>query len=153
MSEQAVIDAPKKVKHEKKKDDDVEYGIEREEVINFLRCDFTDSERMEIAKSLTMQMYERESKQEEFDSIKKQYNGELSTLENEIKGKQRLVHDGYEFRPTPCQIERDYNTKTFTATRLDTGEIIEQRSLRPGEMQRKLFKDQAEKEKAEAVNA
>ncbi len=149
MPEEAVMEPPRKRKPpHKNQEEDIEYGIEREEQNQLLRCDFTDEERLEIAKDLSMKMYERESKQEEFDSIKKQYNGELSTLDNEIKGKQRLVHDGYEFRSIPCQIERDYNEKTVTITRLDTGETIEHRPIRPSEMQRKLFKEQAEKEKA-----
>ncbi len=127
----------------------VEKNIEREKVIQSLKCEFTSEELLDLADEMTQKMDTREKKQGEFDSIKKQYNGELSTLDEEVRVKQRLIRDKYEFRAIPCQIERDYNTKTFTLIRLDSGEIVEQRKLRTSELQRRMFNEAC----AEAVTA
>ena len=127
----------------------VEKNIEREKVIQSLKCEFTSEELLDLADEMTQKMDTREKKQGEFDSIKKQYNGELSTLDEEVRVKQRLIRDKYEFRAIPCQIERDYNTKTFTLIRLDSGEIVEQRKLRASELQRRMFNEAC----AEAVTA
>ena len=134
----------------------VEKNIEREKVVQPLKCEFTPEELLDLADEMTQKMDTREKKQSEFDSIKKQYNGELSTLDEEVRVKQRLIRDKYEFRSIPCQIERDYNTRTFTLTRLDTSEIVEQRKLRASELQRRMFKEEyaatMEEPPAAAVN-
>ncbi len=95
----------------------VEKNIEREKVVQPLKCEFTPEELLDLADEMTQKMDTREKKQSEFDSIKKQYNGELSTLDEEVRVKQRLIRDKYEFRSIPCQVERDYNTRTFLGNR------------------------------------
>ncbi len=139
-------------KHDKD-EEAVEKNIERDEVMSLLKCDFSQEELLEISRDMTQKMYAREIKQGELDSIKKQYNGEISTLDEEIKTKQRHVHDGYEFRAIPCQVERNYNTKTYTLTRLDSGEVVESRPLRLSELQRKMFTDTGEPGAAAAAEA
>lgn len=136
-------------------DEQIEKNIEREETNERLKCYLTDGEKLECADVLAKKMNEREIKQDEFDSIKKQFSGEISTLDNEIKNAQRLYYDGYEFRLIACQVERDYNTKTYTLTRVDTGEVVETRPLRPSEMQRKLLLDEQARmrEQEAAANA
>lgn len=71
--------------------------------------------------------------------------------DNEIKNAQRLFYDGYEFRSILCQIERNYNTKTYMLTRTDTGEVVEERPLRQSELQRKLLRDDQAREREEAA--
>ena len=131
----------------KNQDKDIEKNIEREEVNERLKCYLTDEEKMDVAETLTKKMNEREIKQDELDSIKKQFNGEISTLDNEIKNAQRLFHDDYEFRAITCQVERNYNTKTFILTRLDSGEVVEHRPLKQSELQRKLLRDEQARER------
>lgn len=72
---------------------------------------------------------------------------------NEIKNAQRLFYDGYEFRAISCQVERNYNTKIFTLTRLDTGEVVETRPLRPSELQRRLLLEGQAKAREEEAAA
>lgn len=136
-----------------KKQDNIETNIEREETNERLKCYLTDEEKLECADVLAKKMNEREIKQDEFDSIKKQFGGEISTLDNEIKNAQRLYYDGYEFRLIACQVERNYNTKTYTLTRIDTGEIVEQRQLRASELQRKLMMEEQAKAREEEALA
>ena len=145
--------APKAKQEQEAAEEAVEKNIEREKVVQPLKCEFTPEELLDLADEMTQKMDTREKKQSEFDSIKKQYNGELSTLDEEVRVKQRLIRDKYEFRSIPCQVERNYNTKTYTLTRLDSGEVVESRPLRLSELQRKMFTDTGEPGAAAAAEA
>lgn len=75
-------------------------------------------------------------KEDELDSVKNQFKGEMARISADIEAAKNLVRDGYEMRDVPVREERDYDTETITITRLDTFDVVEERRMRGDELQR-----------------
>ncbi len=112
--------------------------IETRDCSRYLKCILTDEEKHIIASELVQRMEERKRKEDELKSIQSQFKGELSRLDAEIDAKAGLVRDGYQFRDVTVLETKNFDTESFTLTRIDTGEVIEDRRLTPTEMQRNL---------------
>lgn len=104
-----------------------------------LKYTFTKEERDALAVELSQSVQECEEKETSKKGVMAQLNAELEqskTTMRVVAGKHR---DGFEYRPIQCEERKDYNMKKLTIERLDTGEIIEDRQLRPEELQGDLY--------------
>ena len=62
----------------------------------------------------------------------------LERLEEERDRLARLVADGVEKRPVECVVQADFIVNKAYTLRMDTGEVIDERALKPEEMQMPL---------------
>jgi hypothetical protein len=76
--------------------------------------------------------------QAELDAFKKQRNGEISTAQTRADNSEDLMRNKYEFREQACEEVYDYVARTATTTRLDTGEVVNQRNLSENECQMEI---------------
>jgi hypothetical protein len=51
---------------------------------------------------------------------------------------QSVIQSGTEYSPVECSVTRNYENKTITTTRTDTGKVIEERAMEPDELQLEL---------------
>jgi hypothetical protein len=104
-----------------------------------LKYHFTKEERDALAGELSQVVQECEEKEAAKKGVMAQLNAELEqskTTMRVVAGKHR---DGFEYRPIPCEERRDFALKIVTIERLDTGEMIEERKMRPEELQGELY--------------
>lgn len=118
--------------------DDSSPHIEYSEYEKHLKCYLTEEEKAKAAANLVQRMEDLTRKNDALTAIKNQFKGEVARIEADISHYQSLVRDGYEFHDVPCRVARNYETENITITRLDTGEIIEDRRMYGSELQRTL---------------
>jgi len=84
------------------------------------------------------------------ESLTKQYKAKESELDAQIESQQILVRNKSELRKVICQSVMDYTDVRAYTTRLDTGEIIEDRKLTEDERQSSLPFDGQDQEHGDA---
>jgi hypothetical protein len=118
----------------KKKSNDV---IE-ESCKKYLIYKFTEDEIKELGKSLAKAFSDHSEAEGHLKSASTQIKAELSALEGNMTMMSEKIRSGYEHRNIDCRKEFDYRLGTVTITRLDTGEVVEERPMDAEETQRKL---------------
>lgn len=95
----------------------------------------TDDELLEQAKK----MAEATEDAERAESDRKSSATHYKALEEEAQGKARaartLLRNGYDYRDVPVTITKDWDAKTVTITRDDTGQVVSAREMRDSELQ------------------
>ena len=101
----------------------------------FLKCDLTEAEILEFSSELAHKISDINEKEIDKKASAAQYKSEIDILQQTASSLARKVNEKAEYRDVECRATRDYDDNMFTVTRLDTGEIIENRPLRDHEMQ------------------
>jgi len=108
----------------------------------------TDDELLNQARK----MAEASEAAEAAEQARKQATTQYKAEEEEARGKEKaartLMRNGYEYRPVDITVTKDWDQKTVTVSRDDTGEIVEFREMSNSELQLEI--PTAEPEKAEA---
>ena len=105
----------------------------------FLKCDLTEAEILEYSQELAHKISDVNEKEVNKKASASQYKSEIDILQQTAASLARKVNEKAEYRDVECWAVRDYTDNDFTVTRIDTGEIIEQRPLRKDEMQMKAL--------------
>lgn len=84
-------------------------------------------------------MAEASEAAEAAEQARKQVTTQYKAEEEEARGKERaartLMRNGYEYRTIDITTTKDWNSKTVTVRRDDTGEIVEFREMTASELQ------------------
>ena len=121
------------------KDDETKASeIETVEGIEQLKILFTDAERAEHAQSLARIFPELARIEDEKKAVVSQFKSNIESLQAQANQLSSYVRDGWHYGPVAVKVERDYRNNTFTKTRTDTGEVIQERALTDAERQRSL---------------
>jgi len=67
-----------------------------------------------------------------------QFKATISEKEARASKLQSIIQSGVEYVPVSCVIERNYELKTVTSRREDTGKVVEERPMEVDEMQLEL---------------
>ena len=101
----------------------------------------TDDELLEQAKKMAESTEDAERAEQDRKSSATHYKA----LEEEAQGKARaartLLRNGYDYRDVPVTITKDWDAKTVTITRDDTGQIVSAREMRDSELQIEIPSD------------
>ncbi len=68
-------------------------------------------------------------------SVKADFKAKLEKCEADVRLKQRLVRDKYEYCYIDCDVEYNYSTLMRKITRKDTSEVVEERKMSMSEKQ------------------
>lgn len=113
----------------------------------YLRCALTEEEVALAADNLAKLLDDSQALESQLASVKADFKAKLEKCEADIRIKQRLVRDKYEYRNVDCDVEHNYSTLMIKITRKDTNEITEERTMSFAEKQMKLDFDGENKEK------
>ena len=117
----------------KKTDDIVENPCKR-----FLKYTFNEDEIKELGKSLAKVFNDHTEAEARLKSVSTQIKSEITALEGTMGSMAEKIRSGYEHRDIECKREFNYRLGSVTITRLDTGEVVEERPMDAEERQRKL---------------
>ncbi len=125
--------------------------MKRKTIKQHLECRLTDAEKIErgaASATLTLEIGELElAKKSAADDFKARIDGKAL----EVKSIARTLKQGFEIREVGCEEQKDYQARTVTIIRLDTGEIVSSRGMTIEEMQEPFgFAEEAEFEESEA---
>lgn len=115
--------------------------VDHEHVKRFtkqLRCTLTQDERLQRADELAKAHQEVEAEELRQKEIKSQLKAELEAKQATRSSVAHIVASGAEYRPVDVEQVYDYLVCRVYATRLDTGERIEDRRMTEDERQMPL---------------
>lgn len=95
----------------------------------------TQDEMLEQAKLMADASEEAEAQRAELKTVTTQIKARIEEAEAKATGARVRLRSGYEYRPVPCTVTKDWSTKTVTVRRDDTGEIVSARDMTNQELQ------------------
>jgi hypothetical protein len=103
-----------------------------------LRVDLTDVERIAFGNEMADQLAVASQLKDEMKGQADLFKGKIAAAEAIIKSKSDLLRAGYDIRPVDCETVIDFDRGRAIKRRKDLGAVIEDRPLRPDEMNREL---------------
>ncbi len=100
-----------------------------------LMCTLNREEIHDLGKQLAAKVQECLLEEADQALTKKAMKQKLDEMEAERNRLSSLVDDGVEKREVECVVQADFGTMKALTIRLDTGEVIHERELKPEEMQ------------------
>ena len=114
-------------------------------LMRMVKHTYSPEERIAEGAALSDLITKRAAKEEDLKAIRDQYKADISMIEKEAATHQRNFDNGFVFRDEECTEYRDFDHGRVWIVRNLTGEIVEDRKMTPGEIerQRALFDDPA----------
>jgi hypothetical protein len=103
-----------------------------------LVCVLTREEREQYSIDMANKLGERDHLEAEFDGVKKAWKGKLEDVDLAVSALSSKVRENRELRVVRCKRLLDYETKTVTEIRQDTGEVMDSRPMSDAELQQEL---------------
>jgi len=101
----------------------------------WLPCVVTDSECLELAKQMSQLCKQKDDVEAEKARVGREFQKRIKDLSGEISGIKDVINTGLVNRHIACEKAFDYRNKLCITTRIDTGEIVEERPLYEDELQ------------------
>lgn len=112
-----------------------------EESREYLRCNFTDAEIIDLSKKLARQISEHTAAERELKEISTQLKANVTAKETAVSFTAGLVQNGYEYRTVECQRFFDCPENGKKALiRMDTGETVSTDRMTGDDLQGQLFR-------------
>lgn len=108
----------------------------------YLEVAFTAEEIIAMRAKVSQNLQELRRKKDALDSLNKQLKGDIALLDAETQLLAEKANEGKEFRNVDVKTTTDWTRSRMIVKRLDTGEVIEDRPLRPNELQKDLIEDE-----------
>lgn len=106
---------------------------------DFLRCQFTDSEMLELGKQMARAANQKRELESRKAEVTKRLGAEIAEKDTELGKLTERVSQGYEYRNVECGIWLDCPRPGMATTfRLDTMEAINERRMSDSELQAAL---------------
>lgn len=112
--------------------------IQPKTVVRQVRVLLTESEKLALGNDIGRATQSLASAREQAKEVAAQAKAEVERHRLEVERIGGLLANGYEYRDVECRVEVDAEDRRLTVTRLDTGEVIEDRRARPEELQGEL---------------
>lgn len=103
-----------------------------------LKCDLTEKELASAGQDLAYEMGLLQGVESELEEIKADYKLKVKQHETKIESLAKRIGNRFEMRDVECLEVKNFADKKMITTRLDTNQIIDERSLRNDELQQPL---------------
>jgi hypothetical protein len=101
----------------------------------------TDDELLVFGKKLVKSMRESATAEGARKSENDKRKAAIEKIEEETQRIAGVVQSGEEVRDVTCEVTKNFDSRTVTVTRTDTGEFVEERIMTEAERQESLFDD------------
>ena len=106
------------------------------QITRILKHQLTGEETLELSKATAEESFVKQDLERQFDSIRADFKGRISTSEAIVNRGMRIVRDGYEMREIDCEMRYHSPIDGQKAIiRLDTLESVEQGRMTQDECQ------------------
>ncbi|OLS13267.1 MAG: hypothetical protein RBG13Loki_3111 [Promethearchaeota archaeon CR_4] len=107
-------------------------------VKEYLKCILTTEEKRQVADKLAIAVMGKDEAEAELKSVQTQIKSKIAAIDAELIASAEKLRSGFEMRNVECRETRDFDLDNFSVVRLDTGELIVDRSLTMEEKQQNL---------------
>ena len=112
--------------------------METKTVTRSAKVPFTDMEKLEMAGKIGRETQLLAEARERKKEVTSQLTADVEAHRTEVDRIGTMLANGYEYRPVECAETRDFTAARIRVTRMDTGEILEDRPMTAAERQREL---------------
>lgn len=116
-----------------------ERKIEIHKTRETLKCLLTEGELREAGSNLARQYSRVAELEDEKKSVTSDFKARIDHATVEASILARMIQNGYKFRTVDCETIWDFDSKTVSVVRQDTGETVRSRTMTPDELQEALF--------------
>jgi hypothetical protein len=113
--------------------------VKIESFVRELKCSLKREEIEERAERAAHLVAQRDLREEEIKEETKRQKSALATIDGEIRSLSNQVRDKITYKDVPCERRYLYDEKLVREIRLDTLEVVHERAMTEGELQRDLF--------------
>ena len=112
------------------------------QVERFLRYDFSEDEKQELAQGMARKVTEAEDLEDQKKAVTSEYTAKINAAQAEAQSKAKKLTSGYEMRNIECEEIFDYKQTEVRVIRLDIGEQVERRGMTNYELQQNMDFDE-----------
>jgi hypothetical protein len=109
--------------------------MEKEYTNEFVKYVFSEEERRDFATEMAQKIQEKEQLESDKKSVVDDFKAQISAVEAIIGADARKMNNGYEMRQVKCEKIKDYDNRTITFLRCDTGEIVKTKDMTNEDLQ------------------
>lgn len=99
------------------------------------KYEFSNIEKQKMGQELALKYKDKQSIQDEFQSVKSQFKDRQDRVELNINTLSRNINDGYELRDFECTMEKDFDAHLKRFRDVRTKKIISEVPLDPSDYQ------------------
>lgn len=103
--------------------------MENTMIIRHIPVPLTDAEKNELHDEMCAYVVDRDRLKDLLDEFNKKHEEIIKSREAKISENAATLHAGHVMRPISCQQEIDLTLNYIKVTRIDTGEILEDRAM------------------------
>jgi hypothetical protein len=108
------------------------------EVTSYLKYHFSEEEMKNLALDMAQATNKANAVEEKKKAANAGFKDELESHQLIARTAARKIEQGYEMKDIKCRKFTDYKKDLVTITRLDTGEVVEERKIKDSERQMSL---------------
>ena len=113
-------------------------NIESRLMAQKLKVPLTAEEQSNLGKELAVQLATINRLKDELVSIKSHYKSQIDLHTQNVNSLSRVINEGAEWRDVECQEVKNFTDNSVKVIRMDTGELVSERTMTAGERQRGL---------------
>lgn len=117
----------------------MENNLVKETTRKYLKYHFSEDERKEQASELARFVGSKNELEQQKKEAMAQFKADIEKADSQISTLSTHLNQGYIHKNIDCEVTKDFDRKTVTIIRLDTGEFVESRAMTPNELQKELF--------------
>ncbi len=107
----------------------------------FLRYHFTEEEKRELARIMAQSVINARDLEEQKKAVVSQYTSQINEAVARSNSAAQKIESGFEMRTIDCEEHYIYGANVVRTIRLDSGEVIKERTMTNAELQQEMFKE------------
>lgn len=108
----------------------------------FLRYHFTDEEKKDLAPTMAQSVINARDLEEQKKAVVSQYSSQINEATAKSNSAAQKIESGFEMRTIDCEEHYIYGANVMRTIRLDSGEVIKERTMTNAELQQEMFKEE-----------
>ncbi len=101
----------------------------------FLKYAFDEEEKKVLANEMALAVLSKDAAEDELVAVRAQISSRVKEAQGKLSSVAEKLRSGYEYRQIDCEIEKDFVAGKVRITRIDTGEIVEERKISDADAQ------------------
>lgn len=130
----------------KKKDKTTEDNIRRVNTTEYLRYHFNEEEKKDLAQHMAQNVIKAQDLEGKKKAVVSQFASDINEAVAKSNSAAQRLESGFEMRTIECEEVFIYHRSTVQTWRLDTREMVKERTMTQAELQQKLFPEEEKKD-------
>jgi len=122
----------------------MEENTKQRKTTEYLRYHFNEEEKKELAQAMAQSVIKARELEDKKKAITSQFASDINEAVAKSNSAAQRLGSGFEMRTIPCEEVYNYDQSMVQTWRLDTAEMVKERTMTQAELQREMFKEDKE---------